>query len=186
MRQAYAFVLGLLFVAGISAAVPAAELPRPAGPVVLTIHGNITQSNRGPADPFMDAFFPFGNVKFERAAAFDYAMLEKLGMHRLSVKYPTWPAGVDFEGPLLRDVMKAAGAAGSSMRVFAIDNYGAEISLADTEKYGVILALKANGRWLGLGDRGPTWVVYPRDQHPELKALDDARWVWSAIRIEVE
>ena len=186
MRRVFAMMLALLFAAGISISAPAAELPRPAGPVVLTIHGNIANSNRGPVDPFLDAFFQFGNVKFDRAAAFDRAMLEKLGMHKLRAKYETWPVWLDFEGPLLRDVVKAAGAKGQGIRVFAIDNYGAEIPLADTEKYDIVLALKANGRWLGLGDRGPTWVVYPRDQHPELKAQDDAKWVWSAIRIEVE
>src|SRR5690606_35702292 len=74
----------------------------------------------------------------------------------------------------------------STIRVFAMDNYGAEIPVAEIEKYQVLLALKANGRWLGLGDRGPAWVVYPRDQHPELQAQDDAKWVWSAIRIDVE
>lgn len=187
MRRIFASAFALLLLAATAAAsAAAAELPKPAGPVVLTIHGNIAHSNRGPVDPFMDAFFQFGNVKFDRAAAFDYAMLEKLGMHKLRAKYETWPLWVDFEGPLLRDVLKAAGMQGTSLKVFAIDNYGAEIPLADTQKYDIVLALKANGRWLGLGDRGPTWVIYPRDQHPELKAHDDAKWVWSAIRIEAE
>lgn len=186
MHRIFQSVLALLFAAGLSVSAAAAELPRPAGPVVLTVHGNIANSNRGAIDPFRDAFFNFGNVKFERAVAFDYAMLETLGMHKLRAKYETWPEWVDFEGPLLRDVVKAAGATGKTIRVFAMDNYGAEIPLAELEKYAVLLALKANGRWLGLGDRGPTWVVYPRDQHPELKAQDDAKWVWSAIRIDVE
>lgn len=186
MRQVFAFVTGLLVAAGIAVSAIAAELPKPAGPVVLTVHGNIANSNRGPVDPFMDAFFNFGNVKFDSAVSFDLAMLEKLGMHKLRAKYENWPQWVDFEGPLLRDVIRAAGAKGQSIRVFAMDNYGAEIPVAEIEKYPVLLALKANGRWLGLGDRGPTWVVYPRDQHPELKVQDDAKWVWSAIRIDVE
>lgn len=186
MRQVYAFVVGLLVAAGIATSALAAELPKPTGPVVLTVHGNIANSNRGPIDPFMDAFFNFGNVKFDSAVSFDLAMLEKLGMHKLRAKYDTWPQWVDFEGPLLRDVIRAAGAKGQSIRVFAMDNYGAEIPVAEIEKYPVLLALKANGRWLGLGERGPTWVVYPRDQHPELKVQDDAKWVWSAIRIDVE
>lgn len=186
MRQVYALFAGLVLATGFALSTVAAELPKPAGPVVLTIHGNIEHSNRGPIEPFMDAFFNFGNVKFERAVAFDSAMLEKLGMQKLRTKYENWPEWVDFEGPLLRDVIRAAGARGKSIRVFAMDNYGAEIPVAEIEKFPVILALKANGRWLGLGDRGPTWVVYPRDQYPELKIQDDAKWVWSAIRIDVE
>jgi hypothetical protein len=173
-------------------AVSAAELAKPTGPVVLTIHGKIANTNRGALNDFDDAFFKFGNVGFERAASFDIAMLEKLGQKKLTVKYDTWPKAYAFQGPLLRDVLNAVGAfdpklGGKSITVYAIDGYGAEIPLAETRQYDVLLALKADGRYLGVGGRGPTWVVYPRDdKHPALKSHDDAKWVWSAIRIEVE
>lgn len=187
MRSLMAVLFGLFLATSIQvAAGHAADLARPAGPVVLTVHGNITSTNRGGVNDFEDAFFKFGDVKFDKAAAFDRAMLEKLGMKKLAVKYDTWPARYTFEGPLLADVLKAAGAKGGSIRVFAIDGYGAEIPMTDLEKYPVLLALKANGRWLGLGDRGPTWVVYPREDFAALKQQDDAKWVWSAIRIEVQ
>lgn len=165
----------------------AADLAPPKGPVVLTIHGKIANSNRGALNDFEDAFFKFGNVSFDRAAQFDLAMLEKLGMKTLSVRYDTWPKAYKFEGPLLADVMTAAGATGKTIKVYALDGYGAEIPLAELQQYPVLLALKADGRYLGLGGRGPAWVVYPRDdKHPALKSHDDAKWVWSALRIEVE
>lgn len=164
----------------------AADLVQPLGPVVLTVHGKIAKTNRGPLNDFDDAFFKFGNVSFDKAASFDLAMLQKLGMKTLKVKYDTWPKAYRFEGPHLRDVLKAVGATGKTIKVYAIDGYGAEIAVADIERYGVMLALKADGKFLGLGGRGPTWVVFPRDHHPELKQQDDAKWVWSAIRIEVE
>jgi hypothetical protein len=165
----------------------AADLAQPKGPVVLTIHGKIANTNRGPLNEFEDAFFKFGSVSFDRAAQFDLAMLEKLGMTSLTVKYDTWPRAYKFEGPLLADVLKAAGATGQTIKVYALDGYGAEIPLSELRQYGVLLALKADGKYLGLGGRGPTWVVYPRDdKHPALKSHDDAKWVWSALRIEVE
>jgi hypothetical protein len=165
----------------------AADLARPTGPVVLTIHGKIANTNRGPLNEFEDAFFKFGSVSFDRAAQFDLPMLEKLGMKTLSVKYDTWPKAYKFEGPLLADVLKAAGATGQTIKVYALDGYGAEIPVPELHQYGVLLALKADGKYLGLGGRGPTWVVYPRDdKHPALKSHDDAKWVWSALRIEVE
>ena len=165
----------------------AADLAQPKGPVVLTVHGKIANSNRGALNEFEDAFFKFGNVSFDRAAQFDLAMLEKLGMKTLSVKYDTWPKAYEFEGPLLADVVKAVGATGKSIKVYALDGYAAEIPLAELQQYPVLLALKADGKYLGLGGRGPTWVVYPRDdRHPALKSHDDAKWVWSALRIEVE
>jgi len=178
----------LLFAVVIAAALPAraAELATPAGPVILTVHGKIGHANRGPFNAFDDAFFKSGDVSFDRAAVFDRAMLEKLGMHSLTVKYDSWPKPYKLEGPLLRDVLKAAGATGTLATVYALDGYGAKLPLAELEQYPVVLALKADGRWLGLGGRGPAWVVYPRDQYPALKSQDDAKWVWSAIRIEVE
>lgn len=176
-----------LLALGLSLPAMAADLAQPKGPVALTIHGKIANTNRGALDDFEDAFFKFGNVSFDRAAQFDVAMLEKLGMKTLSVKYDTWPKAYKFEGPLLSDVLEAVGATGQTIKVYALDGYGAEIPLSELRQYPVLLALKADGRYLGLGGRGPTWVVYPRDdKHPALKSHDDAKWVWSALRIEVE
>lgn len=180
-------LLAALFAICFVGSAHAADLAQPAGPVVLTIHGKIANPNRGALNDFDDAFFKFGSVSFDRAAQFDLAMLEKLGMKSLTVKYDTWPKAYKFEGPLLADVLKAAGANGQTVKVFALDGYGAEIAMAELRQYPVLLALKADGKYLGLGGRGPTWVVYPRDdQHPALKSHDDAKWVWSALRIEVE
>lgn len=180
-------LLVLLFGLCLTTVTHAADLAKPTGPVVLTVHGNISNTNRGPLNEFEDAFFKFGNVGFDKAAQFDIAMLEKLGRKKLTVKYDTWPKAYTFEGPLLRDVLKAAGAKGKSVKVYALDGYGAEIPVTETQQYDVILAVKADGKYLGLGGRGPTWLVYPRDdKHPALKSQDDAKWVWSAIRIEVD
>jgi hypothetical protein len=186
LRSFAALLLGLCLTVAASAA-SAADLEKPKGPVVLTVHGNIANVNRGALNDFDDAFFKFGNVSFDKAAQFDLAMLEKLGKKKLTVKYDTWPRAYTFEGPLLRDVLKAAGAKGKTMKVYALDGYGAEIPLAEAQQYDALLAVKANGSYLGLGGRGPTWLVYPRDdKHPALKSQDDAKWVWSAVRIEVE
>lgn len=183
LRSLLAAVLAFCF----AVSAQAADLAQPRGPVVLTIHGKIANTNRGSLNEFEDAFFKFGNVTFDKAAQFDLPMLEKLGMKSLMVKYDTWPKAYKFEGPLLADVLKAAGATGKTIKVYALDGYGAEIPVPELRQYGVLLALKADGRYLGLGGRGPTWVVYPRDdKHPALKSHDDAKWVWSALRIEVE
>lgn len=185
-------LLTAIFAICVTLSAQAADLVQPKGPVVLTIHGRIANTNRGALNEFEDAFFKFGNVTFDKAAQFDLAMLEKLGMKSLTVKYDTWPRAYKFEGPLLADVLKAAGAfdekqGGQTIKVYALDGYGAEIPLAELRQYDVLLALKADGKYLGLGGRGPTWVVYPRDdRHPGLKSHDDAKWVWSALRIEVE
>ena len=165
----------------------AAELPPAGGPVLLTVAGAIENANRGPVDPFADGFFAFHEIAFERAVEFDLAALEALGMHQARARYPNWPGLSTFEGPLLADVLAAAGAGGSSLRAVALDGYASDIALADLEKYRVLLALKRDGRYLGIGGRGPAWIVYPREDHPELQAApDDAGLAWAVFVLMVE
>lgn len=186
VRHAAALLLAGLLTTALPA-LAAGKLATPAGPVILTVHGKIANTNRGPLDAFNDAFFKSSGAEFNRAAAFDRAMLQKLGMHSVTVQYSTWPKAYRLEGPLLRDVLKAVGATGKTATVYALDGYGAKIPLSDLAAYPVVLALKADGQWLGIGGRGPAWVVYPpRDKYPALKDADDSKWVWSAIRIDVE
>jgi hypothetical protein len=156
------------------------------GPTLLTVAGAIDKPNRGGVDPFLDAFFSFHKVDFARARAFSAADLEALGMKMVRARYKDWPRGFTFEGPLLKDVLAAAGAKGTLARVRALDDYAADIPLAELDKYPVILAIKRDGRYLGLGDRGPAWVIYPRDDFEELRETDELKWVWSAYFIEVE
>lgn len=182
------FLLGFLLTCALAiiALAPRAQAEPSAGPTVLTVAGNISKPNRGAVDPFVDAFFSFSDVQFDRAAAFDLAALQALGMKKLTVRYPDWPRGFTFEGPLLRDVLTKAGASGSTVRIQALDGYFAEIPMADVQRYPILLAVKRDGTFIGLGDRGPAWVVFPRDDHPELAARDDAQWVWSAYFISVQ
>lgn len=156
------------------------------GPTALTVAGAIDKPNRGPVDPFLDAFFSFHKIEFAKARTFSATDLEALGMKTVQARYPDWPKGFTFEGPLLKDVLAAAGAKGSVARVRALDDYAADIPVSELDKYPVILALKRDGRYLGLGDRGPAWVIYPREDFEELRGADELKWVWSAYFIEVE
>ncbi len=156
------------------------------GPVMLTVAGAIAHANRGPVDSFDDGFFNSGQIAFDKAAAFDIADLQALGLKRLEVRYPDWPKGFVFEGPLLGDVLAKAGATGKVVRVQALDGYAVEIPMDDVRKYPIVLAIKRDGRFLGIGDRGPAWVVFPRDDYPELKTQDDSKWVWAVYYIHVE
>ncbi len=83
----------------------ALALEKPAGPAVLTIVGAIGETNRPPFDEFEDGVFKFHERRFDKAAAFDIAMLEALGMHEITVAYPAWPHPFRFEGPRLKDVL---------------------------------------------------------------------------------
>jgi len=92
-----------------------------------------------------------------------------------------------FEGPLARDVV--AGILGHGEKVvhaIAVNDYSVEIPLSDFEVYDVILALNMDGHELSLRDKGPIWIVYPRDQRKELQdPVFNSRWIWQLDRLEL-
>jgi len=164
----------------------AADLGQPAGQVVLTVAGDVGATNRGPYDDFEDGFFKHHERKFDKAAEFDLAMLEGLGLHEVTVTYAQWPRAARFEGPWLKDVLAAAGASGKDVSVLALDGFATEISAADVEAYDWIVAVKRDGRYLGIGQRGPTWIVYARRDGKAIGVEDEQRWPWAAFLIEVK
>jgi hypothetical protein len=164
----------------------AAELGQPAGQVVLTVAGDIGATNRGAYDDFEDGFFKHHERKFDKAAEFDLAMLEGLGMHEVTVTYDKWPKAARFEGPWLKDVLAAAGAAGKDVAVLALDGFATEIAAADVDAYDWIVAVKRDGRYLGIGQRGPLWLVYARRDGKPIGEADEQRWPWAAFMIEVK
>lgn len=172
--------LAVLLIGG---AVSAAELAAPDGPVVLTVAGEVDKTNRPAFEPLGDAFLNYHEKTFERAAAFDRAMLQALGMQEVAIDYAGWPGLMRFEGPWLKDLLAAAGAAGRPITVVALDGYGVEISAEEIEMRPWIVALKANGRDLAIGGRGPTWVLYQTDG--PATADDEGRWAWAVFYIEV-
>ncbi len=153
------------------------------GPVMLTIIGKIDKPNRPKSDAFFDGFFASQDTTFKNARAFDTAALDALGVKTMTVKYPKWPKAITFEGPLLADVLDAAGARGDKLIIRALDGYAIEMSASEVRKAGIILANKRDGAYLGIGGRGPTWVVMPTagDKKPK----DDSKLIWAVYVIEV-
>ena len=127
-------------------------------------------------------------MKFERAASFDLAMLEGAGHSApCSADFPQGGPLHSFEGPLLRDVLKAAGPDGNvrsrSPRSTATRRRS---QVRELEQWPVILALKQDGAYLGLGGFGPSWVVFPRHEIPALADRNDDLFVFAIVHIAVE
>lgn len=90
-----------------------------------------------------------------------------------------------FVGPLMRDVMADAGLEVDTITATALNDYEIAIPTSDFTRFNVIAALSMNGEALTPRDKGPVWIVYPRDDHTELQDIRyDYRWVWQLIRIE--
>src|SRR5262249_42438221 len=163
----------------------AANSPSPAGAPILTVVGKISQINRPPFDKLEDLFFAYHERSFAKAYAFDLAMLEALGMKRVTIAYEGWPEPLEVEGPFLRDVLAAAGASEGTVATLALDGFATELSASDLAAEDWIVAIKENGRYLGIGQRGPTWVLYARRDGKMATAEDEQRWPWAVFLIEV-
>ena len=118
------------------------------------------------------------------------AQLAALPQHTTVTATP-WTDGVKtFRGPLVSDVLKAAGvsvAPGMVAQAQALNGYVVEIPAEDFARWPVILAFSMDGQTLTRRDKGPLWVVYPRDSDPQLKdAKYDHRWAWQLKQISVQ
>lgn len=92
-----------------------------------------------------------------------------------------------FEGFLIRDLLQAFDADGDVVVARALNDYQIEIPIADFERFNVIGAMSMGGVPLSPRDKGPIWIVYPRDDHPELQDIRyDTRWVWQLVSLHVQ
>ncbi|MEQ8584966.1 MAG: molybdopterin-dependent oxidoreductase [Thalassobaculaceae bacterium] len=119
-------------------------------------------------------------------ATFTRAEMEALPQREIRTT-TTWTDGVQtFTGPLVRDVLAAAGVSGGTARAVALNDYAVDIPASDFADYDVILALRQNGDEMSVRDKGPIWIVYPRDDHAELQKVEEnSKWIWQLSRIEL-
>ena len=120
------------------------------------------------------------------AAEFDRKMLEDMGLSAFETT-TAWDEGaVHFEGVLVRRLLEAVAASGEVAHARALNAYHVEIPLRDAMTYDVLLALKMNGAYMTMRDRGPLWVVYPQSAHPDLDRPEvHQRWIWQLESLEV-
>jgi hypothetical protein len=146
----------------------AASLPQPMGKPILTVTGKIAVTNDS------------------GKAVFDREMIEALGETSFSTSTPWYDRSHKFEGAPLARLLDTVGSAGNLLVVTALNDYVTEIPVADARKFGVILALKRDGQYMPVSDKGPIFIIYPFDSHSELKAqVYYKRSAWQVSRIEV-
>lgn len=147
----------------------ARALDAPSGAVVLTVSGALRNPNQGPR------------------AAFDMAMLERLPQRTITTATPWYSAPRSFTGPLLRDVLAAAGAASAgTVRMVALNDYRVDLPYEDAQRHDVIVARLLDGKPMAVRDKGPLFVMYPFDSQPDLRnAVYFSRCVWQLKAIDL-
>ena len=150
---------------------------------ILTVTGDIANTNRPRFDQFHDGFLNFHGKSFEKAFEFDRAVLAALPQQSITVNAEPWSAAVKMSGPKLADVLAAAGATGKPITVYAMDGYGAAMTVDQIAARGWVLAMSADGKPLGIGGRGPLWLAYDTGSG-KATAEEEGAWVWSVFHIE--
>jgi hypothetical protein len=146
----------------------AEPLAKPAGAPILTISGKIGQTNDG------------------AVARFDRPLLESLGTKSFITSTPWHDSPVQFEGVPMERVMQSVAASGQTIKAIALDDYACELPIADFARFGTLLALKMDGRYLTVKDKGPSFIIYPFDQFAELRSAKYySRSVWQLASIDV-
>jgi len=122
-------------------------------------------------------------------AEFEAAQLERLPQRTIRTSTPWYPGPRDFTGPLLRDVLAAAGLparAEGTARCTALNDYRVDVPLDDARRFDVIVARLLDGKPMSVREKGPLFIMYPFDERPELRtSVYFSRCIWQLKAIEV-
>ncbi len=155
-----------VFLCQIGSYAAAQEFVAPQGDVLLTVTGTITQTNS------------------PEALLLDVAQFAALKQHKFTTS-TTWTEGTPmFEGVLLKDLIAATGATGTTIELTALNDYLISMPMADVRDDGPLLAYLMDGKPMSVRDKGPIWLVFPYDANADYRTEQAyARSIWQLDRI---
>ncbi|MFN4210077.1 MAG: molybdopterin-dependent oxidoreductase [Devosia sp.] len=135
-------------------------------PVILTIDGAIS-----------------GGVPVDMTRT----QLEALGSASVATSTPWHEGAPQFEGVPMSALLEHVGATGEVAEVLALNDYRTTIPVSDFMDYPVILALKQDGEYMSVRNKGPLFIIYPFDDFDELQAdIYYSRSAWQVRRITIK
>jgi hypothetical protein len=144
-------------------------LPSPNGKPILTVSGKI------------------GVFNDNQTAKFDRTTLEALGTTGFTTATPWYDRPVKFEGVLMTRLMQAVDATGEAVIATALNDYETTIPVSDFSEFKVLLALKRDGEYMPVRDKGPLFIVYPFDSDPALRNQRYyGRSAWQLARLVIK
>ncbi|MBX2805135.1 MAG: oxidoreductase [Hyphomicrobiales bacterium] len=127
-----------------------------------------------------------GEIAGDGPRNFSISELEALGSVTIETETPWHDGKVKFEGVPLDRLMEHIGASGKTAFVIALNNYRTEVPISDFSKYPVILAIKKDGIYMPVSDKGPLFIIYPYDSYDELNSeLYYSRSAWQVRSITI-
>jgi len=145
---------------------------KPAATVVLAVSARAQAGDKAP-----------------RRTDFEPGQLERLPQHTIRTTTPWYSGAHEFSGPLLRDVLDAAGVparAEGTARCTALNDYRVDLPLDDARRFDVVVARLLDGKPMSVREKGPLFIMYPFDERPELRtSVYFSRCIWQLKAIEV-
>ena len=118
---------------------------------------------------------------------FTLEQLEALPQHTITTLTPYTDNVETFEGPFLSDVLSAAGAQGTELRLVALNDYEIVVPLSGLQGFDPVVSVKKNGVHMSVRNKGPIWLMLPISEHPELDKLEFHRLlIWQLKLIELK
>ena len=146
------------------------SLVKPSGTVILTVDGLVGRTNS------------------DKQAQFDLVMLQALPASTVYTSTVVTDGVKRFDGVLVRDVLNVLSPSPQSQEVeaIALNDYLVDIPFSDFYDYDGLLATHMDGVLLTPIDKGPIWIVYPRDSVRKLQDIRyDYRWVWQLKHLHI-
>ncbi|MEQ5829347.1 molybdopterin-dependent oxidoreductase [Sulfitobacter sp. NFXS29] len=93
-----------------------------------------------------------------------------------------------FQGPRLRAVLEPLNVGpDATLKMVALNDFSSSVPAVDAFDYDVILAVLRDGEPMSVRDKGPIWVIYPMDDHAELRNDSfNGRLVWQLKTIAIK
>ena len=128
------------------------DLAKPEGHAILTISGDIAQTN------------------MNDTLQFDQAMLQDLDATVIETS-TIWTDGVRrFQGVSLNTLTELLEVDAGTLKAMAINDYSVQIPVSDATEDGPIIAYLMDGNPMSVREKGPLWIIYPFDSASEFRS----------------
>ena len=122
-----------------------------------------------------------------KTVVYDRDQLEAMPLTVINTTSPWTEGVVRYEGVALSHLLEVSGADGGNAVVTALNDYSVDIPTSDFAEFGPILAIKRDGEYMPVSDKGPFFIVYPFDKNPELRQQPyHGRAVWQVKAIAIQ
>ena len=113
--------------------------------------------------------------------------MEARGLSFLDVETPWYGGRRHYEGVGMKRLISDAGVTATrDVHLHALNDYSVDIPWSVIDRYDPLLALKRDGEYMAVRDKGPLFLLFPFDNHAEIRTpWFYSRCIWQVDTIAV-